>query len=139
MTRCLGCGIAKKTTAFSKQKNRDGSYRRKSQCKACEVDKQAARMQKLTIEQKLQRKSNFYLRTYGITIEQYNEIFVAQNGKCLGCIKHQSEFEKALVVDHNHTTKIVRGLLCSGCNLALGNTRENPNTLENLANCIRNA
>lgn len=78
-------------------------------------------------------------RKYGITIEQYNEMFAKQNGKCANdlCGKHQSEITKSLVVDHCHVTNKVRGLLCAGCNLALGNTYESAARLEGLAKYIR--
>lgn len=31
---------------------------------------------------------------YGITIDIYNEMFIKQEGKCLICNRHQSEFKK---------------------------------------------
>lgn len=61
-----------------------------------------------------------YKRLYGITINTYNEMFSSQNGCCKICNKHQSEFKKRLVVDHNHSTGEIRGLLCSPCNSLIG-------------------
>jgi hypothetical protein len=36
-------------------------------------------------------------------------------------------------MDHWHVTKTFRGYLCPGCNVAIGMTGSNPNTLLNLA------
>lgn len=38
--------------------------------------------------------------------------------------------------DHNHKTGKFRGWLCSGCNLALGNVRDSPETLRKLADYL---
>ena len=63
-------------------------------------------------------------RTYGITIEQYNEMLISQNGMCLICGKEETRTRKKkvtqLVVDHSHKTGKVRGLLCAICNGRLG-------------------
>lgn len=68
---------------------------------------------------------------YNITIEDYNIMFKEQEGKCSICKRHQSEFKKSLCVDHNHETGEIRGLLCSKCNLVLGNAEDNINILNN--------
>jgi len=59
---------------------------------------------------------------YGITPEQYNELFEKQKGLCAICGKEQ---EARLHVDHCHNTKVVRGLLCGNCNRALGLMKDN--------------
>lgn len=56
---------------------------------------------------------------YGISQEQYDQMFLNQQGNCAICKKHQSEFNKPLFVDHDHNTNEVRGLLCSGCNVTI--------------------
>lgn len=64
---------------------------------------------------------NFRLKTkFGISLEQYNSLLEVQQGKCAICGKHQSEFKRALAVDHNHITGQIRGLLCDRCNIKLG-------------------
>ena len=77
-------------------------------------------------------------RNYSITIEEYNEMLVKQDSKCLGCGIHQSELKCKLAVDHNHTTGKIRGLLCRKCNLILGNAGDSPQILDNLAKYLRN-
>lgn len=71
---------------------------------------------------------------YKITLLEYNELFIIQNGKCAICGKHQTEFKKAMGVDHNHNTGEIRGLLCSCCNRALGLFSDN---IERLKSAIR--
>ena len=51
--------------------------------------------------------------TYGITLEEYDRLFALQSGVCAIC---QQSSSKALHVDHDHATGMVRGLLCPRCN-----------------------
>lgn len=60
------------------------------------------------------------MKNYGITIEQYNDMFKQQEGRCLICHTHQDLLLDKLCVDHNHNTNAVRGLLCKSCNGKLG-------------------
>jgi hypothetical protein len=78
----------------------------------------------------LKSRQNELRRTFGITVEQYNEIFNKQNGRCAICDRHQSEFKNSLAVDHCHETNKVRGLLCFHCNTSLGHFRDNPALLK---------
>lgn len=61
------------------------------------------------------------LEKYGLKPEGYYDIFKKQFGRCAICACTPGELRKMLRVDHSHTTLHVRGLLCSRCNLALGN------------------
>ena len=80
-----------------------------------------------------QTRNSQLKRTFGITLDDYNKMFMDQNGCCKGCDRHQSEFKRALCVDHCHKTGKIRGLLCDDCNVGLGRLRDNPQTLINLA------
>jgi len=64
-------------------------------------------------------KRKYQLKRYNITLDQYNEMFNKQEGKCAICKKHQNEIKKTLCVDHNHKTNEVRKLLCHTCNVTL--------------------
>lgn len=61
----------------------------------------------------------YYFRTYGINLSDYNKLLQEQNNSCAicGCLCSSG---KRLAVDHDHATGKVRGLLCGNCNLALG-------------------
>lgn len=74
---------------------------------------------------------------YGITRVQYNEMFEKQNGCCAICKRHQSEFSKALHVDHCHKSDKVRGLLCHQCNVALGLLKDDSTRLESAIAYLR--
>lgn len=66
---------------------------------------------------------------YGLSEEEYKHLFVKQNNKCAIC---GESFNSVIpVVDHNHNTDIVRGLLCSKCNTLLGMAKDNISILEN--------
>lgn len=72
-------------------------------------------------------------KTYGISMDRYNEMLAAQNGCCAICDKPESNEIKgkvvALAVDHCHETGAVRALLCSSCNTALGLFNDDPQLL----------
>jgi hypothetical protein len=62
----------------------------------------------------------YMLKKYGLTLEQRQNMFDAQEGKCAICGRHQSELKKELCVDHNHKTGKVNELICVRCNRAIG-------------------
>lgn len=74
-------------------------------------------------------KYRSYLKNYGITLDEYNGLLIKQNNECKICHKHITQSKHAFAVDHDHDTGIVRGLLCSKCNSALGLFEDNANVL----------
>lgn len=58
---------------------------------------------------------------YGLTPAAYDDMLAGQGGGCAVCSSTES-----LVVDHNHETGEVRGILCSRCNSALGLLKDSP-------------
>ena len=75
-----------------------------------------ARNKKYNKENPDKRKSAILKYEYGITLDQYNEMFRAQEGKCAICQRHQNELTRTLCVDHDHKTNKIRALLCLTCN-----------------------
>lgn len=76
---------------------------------------------------------------YDLTLEQYNELLIKQKGVCALCGLVETAVEKyhkgikRLAVDHCHTTGNIRGLLCSSCNIGIGNLKHNPELLRKAA------
>ena len=64
-------------------------------------------------------------KAYGISNEEYCEMFYEQNGRCGIC----GNYLLRPHTDHNHKTKKVRGILCSRCNTGLA-LLENPELSE---------
>lgn len=59
---------------------------------------------------------------YGMTKADYAEMRKEQGGSCAICTKPC----KKMVVDHDHVTGQIRGLLCMGCNSAIGKLGDTP-------------
>ena len=73
---------------------------------------------------------------YGVTKEYLIELYQKQDGKCAICAEVPST-QRGLHVDHCHESGKVRGLLCHGCNTALGSFKDNPDLLTKAIEYIR--
>jgi len=69
------------------------------------------------------------LNVFNLTLEQYEEMLVSQNGVCAICGCPETVMQKGkllpLSVDHDHATGKVRALLCASCNIGLGHVECN--------------
>ncbi len=61
---------------------------------------------------------------YGIEVADFENMKIAQNNVCAIC-NGSPDKDKELHVDHCHSTKVVRGLLCGSCNRGLGMFKDN--------------
>lgn len=83
------------------------------------------------------------IRKFGITIEEYNLMFEAQDGKCAICKEKETTHSRGgsapqrLAVDHDHTTNVIRGLLCFKCNTTLHYFENNKEAIINIENYLR--
>ena len=154
MKRCTKCGIDKPLTEFYAAKGtRDGL---RGDCKACfrsrakarypEVRDQAIararkwrednierfrenqRRMRSTPEGRERQRRYHLLSTFGLTLEEYDEMLAAQGGVCQLCGRPPTE-GISLHIDHNHETGDIRGLLCFRCNNALGDFDDSPERL----------
>lgn len=78
------------------------------------------------------QRTNNLKSHYGITIEQYDELYKKQGGTCAVCGWVPTNIGRygKLCVDHSHTTNKVRGLLCHKCNLMLGKADDSIDKLQ---------
>ena len=74
---------------------------------------------------------------FGITLEDYNNMFNIQKGCCAVCGKHQSELNRILAVDHDHDTGKVRGLLCMSCNTSIGKLGDSIESIEKVLSYLK--
>ena len=63
-------------------------------------------------------RARFLKKHYNLTLIEYDKLLKRQNGVCAICGAKPKT--RSLNVDHNHLTKVNRGLLCHLCNRALG-------------------
>lgn len=123
---CSRCMKEKQLDLFSHRNDGKGDGYR-PWCKQCNVEYNGAYSKE---NRHIQRNARLK-RQFGISIKEYNEILTRQDGKCLICgnVPENSNGKRKLAVDHDHKTGNNRGLLCSNCNVGLGNFRDNPDLL----------
>lgn len=69
------------------------------------------------IEKRRTRQKAYNLRKrYQLDATTYEQLRIQQKDSCAIC----GDYRRKLVIDHDHKTHQVRGLLCSRCNMALG-------------------
>ena len=119
MKQCRSCGAERPLERF---------YKGRNTCKDCF----AVIANKKYHENKDIRRDQNLRRLYGITLEDYNQMFAEQDGCCACCGRHSTEFTKRLAVDHDHETGEVRALLCTHCNTAYGSLNENEERIHQL-------
>lgn len=73
------------------------------------------------------------LKRYGLTLQSYEAMCLAQNNACGICAIVSGK----LVVDHDHVTGVVRKLLCRSCNAMIGMGMEDPSILIRGAEYVR--
>lgn len=80
-------------------------------------------------------------RKYNLTVEEYNQMLESQNSVCAICFKSETSTHRGkifrLAVDHCHSTKKIRGLLCRDCNQTLGKFNDDIERFQNAVNYLQ--
>ena len=134
MKKCTKCETEKEITEFRPRGNSLFSW-----CNECEKIASKARytprdkkpiIVKSKEEIALAAKVRMLKHRYNLTLEEYEMMYINQNGKCAICkVGYELGGTKGLFVDHDHETMEVRGLLCRKCNSAIGQLNECKNIL----------
>ena len=122
LKKCSKCLEVKDLSNFGKDKYTKHGY--SSICKSCITEKSS-----LESTKRANKNSKLKL-TYGITIEEFDNMMKKQDSKCKICNSDISKKGEANV-DHCHTNGYVRGLLCFNCNIGLGMFKDNLSLLKN--------
>ena len=133
--QCTSCGEVKPLTEYYNRrlKAKDG---KNSHCKDCENAQIAVWRAANKDKQALINRKTRLKTTYGLTMEQYDELLEKQNGCCAICGRHHTIFKVRLAVDHNHTTNEIRGLCCTYCNHRVVGRHKDPELLRKVANYL---
>ena len=129
MKTCNTCLDSKPLGDFYTAFRNTGGFSNK--CKEC--SKKAVREYKKN--NKGYHRKSMLMKTYGITLEYFDFLLKEQGNCCAICGSKSSNnpLTDNFVVDHNHATGKIRGLLCSYCNLTLGNAKESIQRLQQCA------
>lgn len=121
MKRCTRCGVLKSVNDYYKRSNRTGNMQ--TFCKICSNEN---------------ARNVSFKKWYNLTNLDYDRMLEEQNGRCMICGRHQSEFKNRFNVDHDHTTGKVRALLCVSCNTGLGKFRDNVEIMNKAIEYLKN-
>ena len=98
-------------------KNREKKLAANREWRLANVERQKAYDREYSQKNKEVLRSKTLVRNYGITLEQWQEIFEAQGKVCRICGSADPKNKRGWHTDHGVT---VRGILCHHCNTGLG-------------------
>ena len=140
---CRICKVNKSSDNFHKSHTKSKTGHQ-SFCKQCFREyrvknrlQRNAYARSWTARNKEKVRNNRIMNKYKISPADFNSRIVAQLGKCLICFSVFSEVKKP-VIDHNHSNNKVRGILCNGCNYALGIFQDSTNRLQRAIEYLQN-
>jgi len=144
---CTKCHIEKPKAQFTVRQSGPRVGHLAAYCKSCS-SANTSRRYRLNAERdpSLYRRVEWpskLRRMYGITVADYDAMLARQGGGCAICGSknprsrgYKRNTEAAFCVDHDHATGRVRGLLCTGCNRAVGLIYDNPATALTMASYL---
>jgi hypothetical protein len=130
---CGCCEGSLPLDAFAKNKaKKDGLQERCRSCRSKHHQTVKHKRPKQTKEQ----KRRYLINSYGLSVEQFDEMLKTQNNKCAIC-EDEDWGRPSPNIDHCHTSNKVRGLLCNNCNRGLGLFKDSIGVLKNAARYLK--
>jgi hypothetical protein len=126
---CSQCKELKDSSCFNKRKQ----TKLHSECKVCSAARYKKWREANLEQQRIKDRVIHYKRAYNLSEQEAVKLVENRTDCCQICKEL-----KPLVVDHCHTTGLVRGLVCSACNSVLGYAKDKTDTLNNAINYLRN-
>lgn len=115
--RCRGCRVVKSPEEYmTNPRLAQGLH---SYCRPCEASRMRDWRAKDPEGAARKERERHLIRTYGITVDRFDEMLDGQGGGCGICSTEPTPGGRAFAVDHNHETGATRGILCSVCNSSL--------------------
>lgn len=127
MRPCRTCGGVFPVSSFHTYK-RGGHH---SDCKACS-GRLSAESRKRNFKKHSSVSAVRHAMSYGLTKEEALRVVENREGKCPIC-----GIVRRLVIDHDHRSGLVRGVICGKCNSVLGMANDCIQTLLSAAEYLR--
>ena len=127
-----------KSTQYKKGKDKGG---RCTECAArCEKERIKRKKEEDPVEYRKNKRKQQFRDVYNITEVQVMQMYDAQGGICAdpNCnFTFTDEWWNqgkgtGFCIDHDHETEIIRGLVCTTCNLIEGMIRNHPEKIEGM-------
>lgn len=132
MKKCTRCGEVKELTEFhNKSAAKDG---KQSHCKVCGITAATQWNRNNPILYQSRSRRNQLLAKHGFTEDEWAELVSGIESKCQLC----GTVIELLHVDHDHSTGLVRGAICTHCNRGLGAFYDSPELLQKAIEYLAN-
>ena len=122
MKICSKCDTEKSEADF---------YTNRADCKDCNRAKVRSWNKANPLKRRANRKRSDLKNLYGLTEAQFEQMKVDQKHECKICYR-----KLPLVIDHDHVTGKIRGLLCNSCNRGIGYLQDNEEIIKRAAEYV---
>jgi hypothetical protein len=135
LKKCYDCGEHKEYSNFYKNRAKKDGH--SDECKSCG----RVRNRKHYVNNKekwhASTERSRRRRLYGMEEGDYEKLLEKQKGRCAICGTDTPTGRGKFHIDHCHSSGVVRGLLCSRCNQAIGLLQEDEHILTRALEYVR--